>query len=83
MSEIVGSRAGRLERPEAEQLVEDVDDERFALEQAERRRLRLALEHADDQAADLGLGVFARTRVSRSRFSRFSRSWWTLPLSSW
>ena len=46
-----------LERPEPEQLVEDVGDQGFALEQAQRRRRALALDHADDQAADLGLGV--------------------------
>ena len=39
-----------LERAEAEQLVQDVGDERLALEQAERRLVALALEHAADQA---------------------------------
>ena len=48
-----------LERAEAEQLVEDVGDQRLALEQAQRRRRALALDHADDQAADLRLRVFA------------------------
>ena len=47
----------RLERPEAEELVEDVGDERFALEQAERNGLRLGVEQPDDQPADLGLGL--------------------------
>ena len=37
----------RLERAEAEELVEDVADQRLALEQAERRRLRLGLEHVE------------------------------------
>ena len=49
----------RLERPEAEQLVEDVRDQRLALEQAERRRGALALDHPDDQAPDLRLGLLA------------------------
>ena len=56
---MAGSLQQRLERAEAEQLVEDVGDQRFALEQAERRRLALALEHPDDQAPDLRLGVLA------------------------
>ncbi len=50
-------REQRLERPEPEQLVEDVGDQRFALEQAERNRLSLGVEQPDDQAADLRLGL--------------------------
>ena len=46
-----------FERTEAEQLVDDVGDQRFALEQAERHRGALALDHADDEAADLRFGV--------------------------
>ena len=45
MSEIVGSCEQRFERAEAEQLVEDVGDQRLALVEAERRRRALALEH--------------------------------------
>ena len=55
MSEMSGSFSSALERPEAEQLVEHVGDEVFALEQAERRGLRLGLDHRDDQVADLRL----------------------------
>ena len=50
----------RLERSEAEQLVEDVDRHRLALVEAERRRLGLGLEQAQDQRPDLGLGLIAR-----------------------
>ena len=79
----VGILQQHLERPEAEDLVQDVGDQRFALEQAERRRLALALEQADDQALDLRLGVLALDAFeSRSRFSRPSSSLWTRPLSS-
>ena len=49
MSEMSRSLSSALERPEAEQLVEDVDDQVLALEQAERRRLRLGLDHVIDQ----------------------------------
>ena len=48
-----------LERTEAKQLVEDVGDQRFALEEAQRRRRALALDHADDQAADLRFRILA------------------------
>ena len=59
MSEIVRILQQRLERSEAENLVQDVGDQRFALEQAERRRLALALEQPEDQALDFRLGVLA------------------------
>ena len=59
MSEIDGSPSRTFERPEAEQLVQDVADDALALVQAERRLVALAFEHAADQRADLGLGVFA------------------------
>ncbi len=48
-----------LERTEAEQLVEDVGDQVLSFVQAERRRLRLILDHPVDQFADLGLGFAA------------------------
>ena len=71
-----GSLSSVFERAEAEDLVQDVGDQRIALEQAERRRLALALEQAEDQAADLRLGILALdARSSRSRFSRPSSSW--------
>ena len=54
-----GSREQRFERPEAEDLVQHVDDQRIALEQAQRRRLALPVEQAVDEAPDLGLGIFA------------------------
>ena len=62
VDEDVGNRriAEQLfERAEAEQLVEHVGREALAFGQAERRRLGLALEHRDDQPADLRLGVLA------------------------
>ena len=59
MSEIVGIGEQHLERAEAEQLVEDVADQRLALELAERSRAPLFLEHRRDDAADLGLGLGA------------------------
>ena len=59
MSEIDGSVQQHLERPEPEQLVQDVADQVLALEQAQRRAIALALEHAADQCADFRLGVFA------------------------
>ena len=46
MSEIAGSSQQRFERTEAEQLVEDVGDQRFPLGEAERRRVASALDHA-------------------------------------
>ncbi len=49
----------RFERAEAEQLVEDVADQRLALDEAERHGLGLVVDHRDDQRADLGLGVLA------------------------
>ena len=55
-----GSRSSDLERPETEQLVDDVGDQRFALEQAQRHGGALALDHADDQTPDLGLRRLAR-----------------------
>ena len=50
----------RLERAEAEQLVEHVVDERLALDEAERHALVLAVEQVLDDRADLRLGVRAR-----------------------
>ena len=50
-----GSRSSASSGPEAEELVEDVDDQRLALGQAERRRLVAALDDLEDDAADLGL----------------------------
>jgi hypothetical protein len=49
----------RLERPEAEQLVDHVTDQALALLLAERGGQRLAVEQPGDQAPDLGLGVRA------------------------
>jgi hypothetical protein len=49
----------RFDRPQTEQLVEDVDRHRLALVEAERRGLRLGLEQRLDQPADLGLGLLA------------------------
>ena len=49
----------RLERTEAEDLVEDLDDQRVALELAEGRRLRFDVQHRVDEAANLRLGVLA------------------------
>ena len=54
-----GSLQQHLERPEPEELVQDVADQGLAFEQAERRAIALALEHAADQSADFRLGVFA------------------------
>ena len=48
-----------LERPEAEQLVQHVGDDAFALVEAERRLVALPVEHAADQRANLRLGVLA------------------------
>ena len=48
-----------LERPEPEELMQDVADQGLAFEQAQRRAIALALEHAADQCADFRLGVFA------------------------
>ena len=45
----------RFERAQAEELVEDVDDERLALGQRERRRLVAALDDLEDDAANLRL----------------------------
>ncbi len=53
----------RLERAEAEQLVQDVDDQALALDEAERGRPRFLPDHLDDQVADLGLGLLARQSV--------------------
>ena len=58
MSEIDGSAEQRLERTEAEQLVEDVANQVVALGETERRALLLALEHAANDRPQLGLGVF-------------------------
>jgi hypothetical protein len=52
-------RQQHLERPEAEELVQDVGDDRVALVEAERRLVALAIEHAADQRANLGFGVLA------------------------
>ena len=48
-----------FERPQAEEFVEDIGDQRFPLEQTERNRLHLRIEQADDDAAQLRLGLFA------------------------
>ena len=49
----------RFERPEAENFVEHVDDQRVALEQAQRDVLALPIEKIADETADLGLSIFA------------------------
>ena len=59
MSEIDGIAQQHLERSETEQLVDDVRDQRLALEEAERHRGALALDHPDDEIADFRLGVLA------------------------
>ena len=43
--------------------MEDVGDERFALEQAERNRLRLGVEQADNEAPNLRLRLRATDAV--------------------
>src|SRR5262249_53227817 len=48
-----------LERTETEQLIEDVDNQVLPFGKAERSSLLLALEHADDQSAELRLSVRA------------------------
>ena len=48
-----------FERPEPEQLVDHIGDERLSLEQAERGRVRLLLQHADDEAADFRFCILA------------------------
>src|SRR4030095_9959057 len=50
----------RLERPEAEELSEDVADQRLALAESERNALVLAVEEILDENADLGLGFRLR-----------------------
>ena len=55
----VGVLEQQFQRPEPEDLVQHVGDQAVALEQAERRRLTLAIQQADDQAPNLGLGVLA------------------------
>ena len=59
MSEIVGILQQLLERAQTEQLVEHVEDERLALDQAEGRLLLFPLEHRRDQLAQLRLGLLA------------------------
>ena len=49
----------RFERPEAEDFVEHVDDQRVALEQAQRRILALPIEEIADEISDLGLSIRA------------------------
>ena len=48
-----------LERPEAEQFVEDVADERLPLEEAQRDLVALGVQHPHDHAADLGFRLLA------------------------
>ena len=48
----VGVLQQHLQRAEPEDLVQHVGDQRVALEQAERRRLALAVEQANDQARE-------------------------------
>jgi len=48
----------RLEWTQAEDLVEHVDNQRVALEEAQRSRLALAIQEIADQAADLRFSVF-------------------------
>ena len=47
----------QLQRSETKELVEHVRRQRFALEQAQRNRLALAVEDRADDASNLGLGV--------------------------
>jgi hypothetical protein len=48
-----------VQRTQTEELAQDVGDQLLSLEQAQRRRLRLGVEHRRNQSADLGLGVLA------------------------
>ena len=43
-----------LERAQAEELIQDVDDQRFAFSKAEGGRILPALDDVEDQPADLG-----------------------------
>ena len=66
----------RLERPEAEQLVEDVDDQVLALEEAERASSAASASIMWLISSRISGSASRRlTRVSRSRFRRFSSSW--------
>ncbi len=68
----VGNRAigeQRLERSEAEQFVENVDDQAFAFGEAERHLLLLALENGGDERAQFGLRLLARARWRAGRGS--------------
>src|SRR5207249_6902880 len=47
----------RFERTESEQFVQDVGNDALALIETQRNRLRLAIEHSDNETANLRLGV--------------------------
>ena len=69
----------RLERPEAEHLVDQLAEQRVALAQAERRAL--LGEQLAEQRADLALGARRDRRcASASRFRRLSSFRWTFAL---
>ncbi len=55
---MVGSIEKDLQGPEAEQLVQDVGNETLALGEAQGR-LSIAIEHPDDEVAQLRLGLTA------------------------
>ena len=55
----LGIRKQRLQWTQPEDLVQHVDDERIALEQAERSPVALAIQEIADQAPDLGFSVLS------------------------
>ena len=69
-----GSLSSASSGPRPNSSFEHVDDQVLALEQAERRRVRLGLDHAVDQLRISGSRLAPADLVSRSRFSRFSSS---------
>ena len=73
----------RFERTEAEELVEDVDDQRFALGQASGVVSLLRSTSSRMIRRISGSASFCPICVRRSRFSRLSRSLWILAFSSW
>ncbi len=54
-----GSASSASKRTQPEDLVQHVDDDRIALEQAEGRSVALAIQEIADQAPDLGFRVLA------------------------
>jgi hypothetical protein len=64
----------RLERPESKHIVQNLDNERFALAQTERRAL--LREQFEEQRPDFSLGARAVGLGERLQFNRFSSFRW-------